>query len=81
MRPKFLGEYLDAQATHYSVFDDKYFGFLQSAVEALEDGKNSPISTNVILKMGKAGEMVHSPEVHHYVRPVMIDFDGISNVR
>ncbi len=67
MRPKFLGEYLDAQATHYSVFDDKYFGFLQSAVEALEDGKNSPISTNVILKMGKAGERVHNPEVRHYV--------------
>lgn len=77
MRPKFLGEYLDAQAIHYSVFDDKYFGFLQSAVEAVEDGKNSPISTDVTLKIGKAGERVENSHMHFASRP---DDDANNNL-
>lgn len=64
-RPKFLGEYLDAQNTHFSVFNDRYFGFLQAAVEAVEQEKNSPISVDVRLKIGKEEEKTSDLGVHH----------------
>ena len=52
-RPKFLGEYIDAQATHFTSFDDKYFSFLQCALDSMDEQKHSPVIVEVVLKVNK----------------------------
>lgn len=55
-RPTFLGELLDAQNNHYATFDDKYFMFLQYAIDAIELANESPMVVNVALKVGDVGQ-------------------------
>ena len=51
-RPKFLGEFIDAQRNHYDTFDDKYYMFLQYAIDAINMANESPMVVNVALKVG-----------------------------
>ena len=55
-RPKFLGEFIDAQKDHYDTFDDKYYTFLRYAIDAIDVANESPMVVNVALKVGKVGQ-------------------------
>ena len=52
-RPKFLGEFIDAQKEHFETFDDKYFTFMQYAIEAVDVANESPMAVNVALRLGE----------------------------
>jgi hypothetical protein len=62
-RPKFLGEFLDAQAMHFTSFDDKYFSFLQCALDSMDEQKHSPVNVEVVLKVNK--KLGTDPHVKH----------------